>query len=49
MTWPHDGPPCPGPGPALLARIAQLQCPWASLRIRAQWLFQGYMRRRPSR
>ncbi len=46
MTWPHDGPPCPGPGPALVARIDRLVCPWQRLRVRTQWLFGAWMKRR---
>ena len=46
MRFPRDGKPCPSSGPALLARIEALVDPWQRLRVRAIWIFSGYMRPR---
>jgi hypothetical protein len=40
MRWPHDGPPAPDSGPALLDRIDRRIDPWQKLRIMWAWQTQ---------
>jgi hypothetical protein len=47
MRWPRDGAPLRSIWD-VSARLDALACPWARLRIQAQWLFGRYMRRRRS-
>ncbi len=47
---PIDGPPCPGPGHALIARIGRLQYPAKVHLTRWRWMLNWWdNRRRPKR
>ena len=35
-----------GPGVSVIAQLEALQCPWQRLRVRAIWIFSGFMRPR---